>query len=125
MDAQTALEILSTVYERQLRPAEAASEAMTVYLEMGARIDELEVIRASAKQLLADILTEIGNDRLETPAGQCYIARPSIRVSYDTRGLDKLAAERDDLAGILSLYRSEREQAGTLVIRTAGGNGRN
>jgi len=44
-------------------------------------------------------------------------------VSYDTRGLDKLAAERPDLAGVLSLYRTEREQPGTLTIRT-GGNGK-
>ena len=44
-------------------------------------------------------------------------SKPSIRVSYDTRGLDKLAAERPDLAGVLSLYRTEREQPGTLTIR--------
>lgn len=124
MQPTEALERLATVYERQLRPAEAASEAMSVYLEMGERIAELDVIRASAKQLLADILTEIGNDRLETPAGQCYVSRPSIRASYDVKGLDKLSAERPDLAGILSLYRTEREQAGTLTIRAAGGNGR-
>ena len=118
MNEQDALEILATIFERQLRPAEAASEAMSVYLELGARIDELDVIRASAKQIVADILAEIGNDRLETPAGQCYVSRPSVRVSYDTRGLDKLAAERADLAGILALYRSEKEQPGTLTIRT-------
>ena len=46
------------------------------------------------------------------------LSKPSIRVSYDTRGLDKLAAERPDLAGVLSLYRTEREQPGTLTIRT-------
>lgn len=32
-------------------------------------------------------------------------------------------AQRPDLAGVLSLYRTEREQPGTLTIRT-GGNGK-
>lgn len=122
MNANDALERLATIYERDLRPAEAAAEAMSIYLEMGDRIAELDVIRASAKQVVADVLTEIGSDRLETPAGQCYVSRPSIRVSYDTKGLDKLSAERPDLAGILSLYRSEKEIAGSLAIRTNGKN---
>lgn len=122
MNANDALERLATIYERDLRPAEAAAEAMSIYLEMGDRIAELDVIRASAKQVVADVLTEIGSDRLETPAGQCYVSRPSIRVSYDTKGLDKLSAERPDLAGVLSLYRSEKEIAGSLAIRTNGRN---
>lgn len=122
MNANDALERLATIYERDLRPAEAAAEAMSIYLEMGDRIAELDVIRASAKQVVADVLTEIGSDRLETPAGQCYVSRPSIRVSYDTKGLDKLSVERPDLAGILSLYRSEKEIAGSLAIRTNGKN---
>lgn len=124
MDAQTALERLATIYDRQLLPAQAVAEAMSIYLEMGDRIAELDVIRASAKQVVADVLAEIGADRLETPAGQCYVSRPSVRISYDTKGLDKLASERPDLAGILSLYRQEREIAGSLTIRAAGGNGK-
>lgn len=125
MDTQTALDRLATIYERGLLPAQAVAEAMTVYLEMGDRIAELDVIRASAKQVVADVLAEIGADRLETPAGQCYVARPSVRVSYDTKGLDRLTAERPDLAGVLSLYRTEKEIAGSLTIRAAGGNGKN
>lgn len=122
MDTQTALDRLATIYDRNLLPAQAVAEAVSVYLEMGDRIAELDVIRASAKQVVADVLAEIGADRLETQAGQCYVSRPSVRVAYDTRGLDKLSAERPDLAGVLSLYRSEREQPGTLTIR-ANGNG--
>lgn len=124
MNANDALDRLATIYDRQLRPAEAVAEAMSIYLEMGARIDELDVIRATAKQLVADVLAEIGTDRLETDAGQAYITRPSVRVSYDTKGLDKLSAERPDLAGVLALYRQEREVAGTLTIRAPGGNGK-
>ena len=120
MDTQTALDRLATIYERGLLPAQAVAEAMTVYLEMGDRIAELDVIRASAKQVVADVLAEIGADRLETDAGQCYVARPSVRVAYDTKGLDKLSAERPDLAGILALYRTEKEIAGTLTIRASG-----
>jgi hypothetical protein len=123
MNAQDALDRLATIYDRHLLPAQAVSEAMTVYLEMGERIAELDVIRASAKQIVNDVLAEIGTDKLETDAGQCYVTRPSVRISYDTKGLDKLAAERADLAGVLALYRTEREQAGTLTIR-AHGNGK-
>ena len=121
MNATNALERLSTIYERDLRPAEAASEAMSIYLEMGDRIAELDVIRASAKQVIADVLTEIGGDKLETPAGVAYVTKPSLRVSYDTKGLDKLTSTRPDLAGVLSLYRTEKEIAGALTVRAPGG----
>ena len=124
MNAQDALDRLATIYDRQLRPAEAVAEAMSIYLEMGARIDELDVIRATAKQVIGDVLAEIGTDKMETDAGQAYITRPSIRVSYDTKGLDRLASERPDLAGMLSLYRQEREVAGSLTIRAPGGTGK-
>ena len=120
MDTQTALDRLATIYDRNLLPAQAVAEALTVYLEMGERIAELDVIRASAKQVVNDVLAEIGADRLETPVGQCYVTRPTVRTSYDVKGLDKLSAERPDLAGILALYRTEKEIAGTLTIRAAG-----
>ena len=90
MNAQDALDRLSTIYDRQLRPAEAVAEAMSIYLEMGARIDELDVIRATAKQVIGDVLAEVGTDKLETDAGLAYITKPSVRVSYDTKGLDRL-----------------------------------
>lgn len=125
MNASEAFECLASIYERHLKPAEAASQAMAVYLEMGRHIEELDVVRASAKQIVNDVLAEIGNDRLETDAGQCYVTRPFVRVVYDTKGLDKLAAERPDLGDMLALYRTEKEIAGALTIRAPGGNGRN
>ena len=120
MDTQTALEQLVTIYDRDLQPAEAAAEAMTIYLEMGERIAELDVIRASAKQVITDVLAEIGADRLETAAGHCYVTAPSIRSSYDAKGLDKLGAAVPGLANMLAPYRTEREIAGTLTIRAGG-----
>lgn len=117
MDAQTALEQLATIYDRELEPAEAAAEAMTIYLEMGERVAELDVIRASAKQVLADVLAEIGADRLETAVGVAYVTAPSIRSSYDAKGLDKLKVAMPSLALLLAPYRTEREIAGTLTIR--------
>jgi hypothetical protein len=120
MDAQTALEQLATIYDRDLQPAEAAAEAMTIYLEMGERIAELDVIRASAKQVLADVLAEIGADRLETAVGVAYVTAPSIRSSYDAKGLDKLGVAVPGLANMLAPYRTEREIAGALTIRAGG-----
>jgi len=120
MDAHTALDQLATIYDRDLQPAEAAAEAMTIYFEMGERIAELDVIRASAKQVLTDVLTEIGADRLETAAGHCYVTTPSTRSSYDAKGLDKLGAAVPGLADRLAPYRTEREIAGVLTIRAGG-----
>lgn len=117
MDAHTALEQLATIYDRELQPAEAAAEAMTIYLEMGERIAELDVIRASAKQVLADVMAEIGADRLETAVGVAYVTAPSIRSNYDAKGLDKLKVAMPSLALLLAPYRTEREIAGTLTIR--------
>lgn len=117
MDTTNALERLATITTRGLLPVEAVAEALSIYLEMGERIAELDVIRASAKQVVADVLAEIGADRLETDAGQCYVSKPSVRVAYDAKGLDKLAVALPDLAAVLAPYRSEREQAGTLTIR--------
>ena len=120
MDVQTALDQLATIYDRQLLPAQAVAEAMSIYLEMGDRIAELDVIRASAKQVIADVLAEIGADRLETAAGVAYVTAPSIRSSYDAKGLDKLSAAVPSLADMLAPYRQEREIAGVLTIRAGG-----
>jgi len=120
MNVNDALDQLATIYDRDLQPAEAAVEAMMIYLEMGERIAELDVIRASAKQVLADVLAEIGADRLETTVGVAYVTAPSIRSNYDAKGLDKLGAAVPGLADMLAPYRTEREIAGTLTIRSGG-----
>jgi hypothetical protein len=120
MDAQTALEQLATIYDRDLQPAEAAVKAMTIDLEIGERIAELDVIRASAKQVLADVLAEIGADHLETAVGVAYVTAPSIRSSYDAKGLDKLGAAVPGLADMLVPHRTEREVAGVLTTRAGG-----
>lgn len=120
MDTQTALEQLSTIYDRNLLPAQAVAEAITIYLEMGERIAELDVIRASAKQVVADVLAEIGADRLETDAGQCYVSKPSVRTSYDAKGLDQLRIAMPSIGLLLAPYRTVREVAGTVTIRAGG-----
>lgn len=120
MNAQDALERLSTLTERQLTPGQAIDEAIGLYLVLGDEIAQLEIARVAAKQVISDVIVETGLDRFEVNAGMAYVARPSVRVAYDTKGLDKLSAERPDLAGILALYRTEKEIAGSLTIRAAG-----
>ncbi len=117
MDTTNALERLATITTRGLLPVEAVAEALSIYLEMGERIAELDMIRASAKQVVADVLAEIGADRLETAVGVAYVTAPSIRSSYDAKGLDKLKVAMPSLALLLAPYRTEREIAGTLTIR--------
>ena len=109
---------LDTIDQRGLRPAEAVTEAATIYLELAGKIDELREVQAQAKEVIADVFVEIGTDKLETPAGHVYTTKPSVRVSYDHKGLDKLAQERPDIGAVLALYRQERHYAGSLTIRT-------
>jgi hypothetical protein len=87
---------------------------------MGERIAELDVIRASAKLVISEVLAEIGADRLETAVGVAYVTTPSTRSNYDAKGLDKLGAAVPGLADMLAPYRSEREVAGALTIRAGG-----
>jgi len=108
---------LETIDQRGLRPAEAVEEAMTIYLDLAGQIARLREIQAAAKAVISDVFVEIGTDKLETPAGHVYVSKPSLRVSYDTKGLDKLANERPDLGAILGLYRIERHVAGSLTVR--------
>lgn len=120
MNAQDALERLATLDERQLTPGLAIDEAIGLYLALGDEIAQLEIARAAAKQVISDVIIETGLDRFEVNAGLAYVSKPSVRTSYDTKGLDKLSVERPDLAGILALYRTEKQIAGTLTIRAAG-----
>lgn len=108
---------LDTIDQRDLKPADAVSEAMTIYLELAGMIAELREVQAQAKAVISDVFVEIGTDKLETPAGHVYVTKPSMRVSYDTKGLDALARERPDLGVLLARYRVERPVAGTLTIR--------
>ena len=117
MNAQDAL---STIYARNLPPTEAAREALGIYLDLGARMAELEALRVSAKNVVADVLAELGVTGLETDAGLCYTPKDSVRVSYDTKALDRLAAERPDLAEVLGPCRTEKTVAGALTVRPAG-----
>lgn len=119
-----ALERLATITERGLKPAEAVAECAAIYMELGARQEELEIARQAAKLVISDVFTELGTDKLEAGGAVCYVSRPTVRTSYDVRGLDRLAAERPEIGAVLALYRSEKEQPGTLTIRTAG-NGKN
>ena len=121
MNAQEANDRLDALTERQLTPGQAVDEAVALYLALGDAIAALELARARAKQIITDVIVETGLDRFEVNAGMAYVTRPSIRVTYDTKGLDKLAAERPDLAGVLGRYRQEKEVAGTLTIRGPGG----
>ena len=121
MNTQDALEKLAAAYDDNRLPVEAAAEAMSIYLEMGERIAELDVIRSSARQVVVDALATIGTDRLETPSGQCYDSKSVRRVNYDAKGLDKLTEALPDLAPVLAPYRTEKEVAGALMIR-AGKN---
>lgn len=121
MNAHEALERLAALHQRGLTPAQAVEEAVTIYLELGAEIEALDVARAAAKQVIADVVIETGKERFETNAGMAYIANPSLRIGYDAKGIDALIENRPDLAEVLAPYRTEKMVAGSLTIRAKGG----
>lgn len=123
MDAQDALDRLSMLTERQLTPVQAVDEAVALYLALGDEIAALEVARAVAKQVINDVIIETGLDRFDVSAGMAYVSKPGVRVGYDTKGLDRLAAEQPALVDILAPYRQEREIAGALTIRAGNSKG--
>jgi hypothetical protein len=119
MNAQEATAVLAGLDGRRLDPTTAADEAMAVYLALGAEIDALQEARAAAKQVVADVFAETGVDRLETASGFAYTTKPSIRVSYDTKGLDALCASLPQVASLLRPHRTEKEVPAVLTIRAA------
>ena len=122
MNASEALERLATLHRRGLTPTQAVEEAVAVYLELGAEIEALEAARVAAKKAITDVVIETGLDRFETNAGLAYIANPSLRIGYDTKGIDALIENRPDLADVLAPYRTETMVAGSLVVRAKGGS---
>jgi hypothetical protein len=92
MDAHTALDQLATIYDHDLQPAEAAAEAMTIYLEMGERIAELDVIRASAKQILPAALAEpLAAALAAWDAGRADEALQNLQNAVDSAQMTKFS----------------------------------
>lgn len=120
MNAQEALHTLEYMDRRGLTPAEAAEEAVSIYLALGAEIKAIEQAQATAKQVVSDLMVELGNDRIETRAGSAMVTKPSVSVTYNTKALDALRASDDALRRILDPHRTEKERPGTLTIRCNG-----
>lgn len=104
--------ILNEAYGNE--PDKAIDIAMTVYKDAG---KYLKAIQTRAKQIVTDIITETGQDRWKSEAGQVYISNPSVSVRYDAKALDALCASDDSLKRILWPHRKESERAGSLTIK--------
>ena len=83
MNANEAQRRLYAIFRPGWTPAQAVEEAVAIYLEMGAEIEALDVARAAAKKVIADVVIKAGKDRFETNVGLAYIANPSLRIGYD------------------------------------------
>lgn len=94
--------------------------AIGLYGEAAGYIKALEDFQQEAKLQIAEIFTETGITEAKTRSGQVYISKPSLRVNWDSKGLDALAANDDELAGLLAPFRKETQIAGALVVRTGG-----
>lgn len=96
---------------------DAIESAIAVHQAATAQIDAMQTIQTDAKLLLTEIMTETGETSYATKAGKAYVTAPSKMVSYDSKGLDKLAGLDDELAAVLEPFRRVTERAGTLTIR--------
>ncbi len=96
---------------------DALESAIAIYQAAASHIDAAQTIQADAKQLVTEIMVETGETNITTKAGKAYVTAPSKIVSYDAKGIDKLAANDDDLAAVLEPFRRVTERAGVLTIR--------
>lgn len=117
MNAQDALHTLDYQHRRGLTPNEAAEEAISIYLALGAEIKAIEQAQAAAKQVISDLMVELGEDRFETHAGTALVTQPSFSVSYDAKKVDNFLLGRPDLAPLFTPFRAVKEKAGYLMIR--------
>jgi len=97
---------------------DALESAIAIYQAAAAQIDAAQAVQADAKLLVTEIMTETGETNVTTKAGKAYVTAPSKIVTYDAKGIDKLAANDDELAAVLEPFRRVTERAGTLTIRS-------
>ena len=90
-----------------------------LYQEAASLIDALREFQAQCKGGIGEVMIETGETDVTTSTARCYVSRPSVRVSYDRKGLDALADNDDELATVLAPYRKETAVDGSLVIRAA------
>ncbi len=115
---------VSTLREWLAKPmptTEAAlANAVAVFQDAAATITRLQAVQADAKLLIGEIFAETGSTEATTPAGRVIITKPGFTITYDAHGLDALAGNDDELAGLLAPFRRQTERAGTLTIRALG-----
>ena len=107
----------------ELTTETAVETAVALYQSAAAAIDAYKGAQADIKALLTEIMTETGQTSYTTPAGKCYVSSSSTVTTYDSKGLDALAANDDELAALLAPFRRVTERAGTLTVRPPS-NGR-
>jgi hypothetical protein len=103
--------------ENHDNPGTALDQAIGLYLEIASYLKALEGLQAEAKRIAGDVLTELSLTEAKTSTGRCYVTKPAVIVSYDSKGLEALADNDDELAALLTPYRRVTERAGTLTIR--------
>ena len=96
---------------------EALDHTLGLHQEAAGLIDALRAFQADCKAAIGEIFVETGQIEAEGSMARCYVTAPSVRVSYDRKGLDELAGNDDELAAVLEPYRRETNVAGTLVVR--------
>lgn len=100
-------------------PDRALDYAVGLHIEAASIIEALTAFQGEAKALITEVFTETGQTEAATSSGRAYVTRPSVRTTYEAKGLDELCSLDDELAALLAPYRRETQIAGTLTIRPA------
>jgi hypothetical protein len=109
---------LTTALETpQATAQDAVTNAMAVYSEASAVIDGYKIIQERAKRIIEEAIIETGQSAWESDFAKCYVTKPSLIVSYDSKSLDVLCQANQTLATLLAPHRKETERAGSLTIR--------
>lgn len=97
----------------------AVTEAIAIYNEAAYGMAELKSYQSEAEAAIDAIIEETGCIDWQTDAGRAIRTKDSVRVSYDTKALDALAASDSNVARLLSPHRKEKTVSGYTVIKTS------
>lgn len=103
-------------------PDKALDYAVGLHLEAASMIEALATFQTECKTLIGEVFVETGQTEASTSMGKVYVTKPSVRITYDSKGLDALAALDEEAAALLEPFRRETAVAGTLTIRATKGN---
>lgn len=95
-------------------PNDVAEAAIALHFEVTAMIKQLELADDKIKQLLADLMGEMGQLAFATPSGSCKLSRATVVTRLDTEKIKQKRAADPLFDDTMRAFEKISEQAGSL-----------